>query len=268
MRDRALDGVLQRAGRYVANYGEQASLIIAVEHYSQHYQNARLGEPSERNLVAELALVKTSDAIGWVGFRDVVAVDGKPIRDRQDRLMALFRAGTRDIAEARRIAEESARFNIGPTRRNFNDPTAALFFFLPGNQARFAFTRKGTTTIDGVEAVEIDFKERSTPTFVRTSDGHDVASHGTFWVVPTDGTVVRTRLIVSGFAGIGSSARIEATFGRNERLGMWVPVTMTERCEGIPRSSNRFANAASVTATATYGDFKRFQTSTSTTFKN
>jgi len=71
-----------------------------VEHYRQRYQNAPLGQPSGRDLVAELALVKTSDTIGWVGFRDVVSVDGKPIQDRQDRLMALFRSGTPDFAES------------------------------------------------------------------------------------------------------------------------------------------------------------------------
>jgi VWFA-related protein len=257
--DTALNPVLQQVGRYVANYGEEASLIIAVEHYRQHYDGAPLGEPAERNLVAELALVKTSDAIGWVGFRDVVAVDGKPIPDRQDRLMGLFREGTPDVARARSIANESARFNLGPTRRNFNDPTAALLFFLPGNQARFTFTPKGATSIEGVDVMEIDFREKSNPTLIRTTDGRDVASQGTIWVVPTDGTVVRTRLIVSGFAGMGSSARVEATFGRDKRLGLWLPVKMTERHEG------RLGTA--VTATATYGDFKRFETSTSATFK-
>lgn len=257
-RDASLDDVLQRVGRYVANYGEQAALIIAVEHYRQRYTNAPLGEPARRDLVAELALVKTSDAIGWVGFRDVVAVDGKPIQDRQDRLQRLFRTGTPDVAAARRIADESARFNIGPTRRNFNDPTTALLFLLPGNQARFAFTRKGTTTIDGIETTEIDFRERNTPTLIRTAEGRDVASQGTVWISPSDGIVVRTRLIVSGFAGPGSSARIEATFGRDKRLGLWLPMKMTERYG---------RGAATTTATATYGDFKRFETSTSTEFK-
>src|SRR6185437_3448968 len=69
-----------------------------VEHYQQRYQNAPLGQPSGRGLVGE---------------RDVVSVDGKPVRDRQDRLMGLFRSGTPDFAEVRRIADESARFNIG-----------------------------------------------------------------------------------------------------------------------------------------------------------
>ena len=40
---------------------------------------AAAGERPQRKLVAELALFKTNDATGWVGFRDVVAVDGKPI---------------------------------------------------------------------------------------------------------------------------------------------------------------------------------------------
>ncbi|HMF60589.1 MAG TPA: hypothetical protein VK595_09460, partial [Vicinamibacterales bacterium] len=267
--DAGLDDVLQRVGRYVTNYGEQASLIIAVEHYQQQYRDAPLGEASNRSLVAELALVKTSDTIGWVGFRDVVAVNGKPIRDRQDRLQELFRAGTPDVAEARRIADESARFNIGPTRRNFNDPTAALFFLLPNHQARFAFTRKGTTTVDGIETTEIDFREKNTPTLIRTADGRDVASQGTVWVSPSDGIVVRTRLIVSGFAGIGSTARVEATFGRDKRLGLWLPVKMTERHEGrLRKDGDRLATVVAATGIATYGDFKRFETSTSTEFQN
>ena len=133
-RDPALEDVLQRVGRYVANYGEQASLIIAVEHYEQKYQDAPAGERSHRKLVAEFALFKTTDATGWVGFRDVFSVDGKPLPYRQYRLQALLRAGTPDVLESRRLADESARFNIGPTRRNFNEPTAALFFLLPASQ--------------------------------------------------------------------------------------------------------------------------------------
>ena len=81
----------------------------------------------ERKLLAEFALFKTRDATGWVGFRDVISADGKPespiarIGCRRS-----LRAGTPEIVEARRLADESARFNIGPTRRNFNEPTAAL----------------------------------------------------------------------------------------------------------------------------------------------
>ena len=235
-RDPALADVMERVARYVAGYGEQASLIIAVERYEQRQVDAPLGQPSLRKLVAELALVKTSDRTGWVAFRDVISVDGKPISDRQDRLQALFQTGIPDLAEARRIADESARFNIGPTRRNFNEPTAVLFFLLPANQARFAFTRKGTTTIEGVPAMEIDFKETASPTVIRTSDGRDVTADGTIWVAPADGTILRTRLVVRGFAGPASSSAVDVTFARDERVRLWLPAKMTERHEGTVRS--------------------------------
>ncbi len=266
-RDPALEDVLQRVGRYVANYGEQASLIIAVEHYEQKYQDAPAGERPHRKLLAEFALFKTRDATGWVGFRDVISADGKPVADRQDRLQALLRAGTPDVVEARRLADESARFNIGPTRRNFNEPTAALFFLLPASQARFAFTRKGMSNVGGVTAMEIDFRETGSPTVIRTSDGRDVASNGTIWVLPVDGTVLRTKLSVSGFGGPRTSSAIDVTFARDARLKLWLPATMTERHEApavVARVANRVTvTPAVVTATATYGEFKRFETSTS-----
>ena len=159
---------------------------------------------------------------------------------------ALLRAGTPDVVEARRIADESARFNIGPTRRNFNEPTAALFFLLPASQARFTFNRQGMTTVDGVTAMEIDFRETGSPTMIRTS---------------------RTRLGVSGFGGPRTSSTVDVTFARDARLNLWLPAQMTERHEApaiLARGPNRvIVPDAVVTATATYGDFKRFETSTS-----
>ena len=267
VRDPALEDVLQRVGRYVANYGEQASLILAVERYEQHYQNPPAGQPSERKLLAEFALFKTRDETGWVGFRDVISTDGKPVADRQDRLQALLRAGTPDVVEARRLADESARFNIGPTRRNFNEPTAALFFFLPASQWRFTFTPEGMTTVGGVTAMEIAFHETASPTVIRTLDGRDVAAQGTIWVVPSDGTVLRTKLSVSGFGGPRTSSTVDVTFARHARLRLWLPSKMTERHEApavLARVPNWVTVAPGVvTATATYGDFKRFETSAS-----
>ena len=91
-------------------------------------------------------------------------VDGKAVADRRDRLQWLFRSETPDLEAARRIADESAGYNIGPVRRNFNVPTATLFFFHPGNLSRFIFRRKGTERIEGIEAVAVEFRETRTPT--------------------------------------------------------------------------------------------------------
>jgi len=261
-----LEGALQRVGRYVLEYGQQASLIVGVERYDQRYENAPLGQPPFRRLTAEFALVKS--ATGWAGFRDVMELDGKPIPDRKDRLQKLFKAGTPDVSEARRIADESARFNIGPTRRNFNEPMSALFFLLPATQPRFVFTRKRDTSLGGIDVWEIEFEEKSRPTLIRTTDGRDAITHGTIWVVPADGTVVRTKLVLTGFAGAGSSSSIEVTYARDPRLGLWLPAAMAERHAGSirpvsmqrRRMSSLIDDQAVVTGTATYSDFKRFET--------
>jgi hypothetical protein len=257
--------LLQRVGDYVTAYGQQNALIVAVERYEQRYPQAVLGEPSSRSLVAEFALVKASDATGWVGFRDVIEVDRRPVQNRADRLQALFKADAPDVAEARRIADESARFNIGPTRRNFNEPTSLLFFLLPRTQQHFTFALRGEADVSGVRAREIDFTETMRPTLIRTTAGRDVPCHGTIWVIPGEGTVVRTRLVVGGFDGPESLSTVDVTYAHDARLNMWLPARMTERHEAVVRhpTSGGVASPhrAIVTATALYSDFKRFEAS-------
>lgn len=193
--DPALADAITKMGTYVASYGEKAGLIVAVEQYTQYE------EPyPPRHITAEFALVKTSNAIGWTGFRDVVEVNGSPVSDRRDRLMRLFTQSASPIPEAIRIANESTRFNVGPVSRNFNVPTTTLFFFHPANISRFTFQRKGTKKIDGVETWEIEFVETRRPTMIGTRAGKDIPCRGTLWVVPSDGTVVRTRLQLRNFA--------------------------------------------------------------------
>ena len=272
-RNAELEGALQRVGSYVATFGQQASLIVGVEHYEQRYENSPVGEVSHRKLNAEFALVRTTS--GWAGYRDVSDVDQKPIPDRQNRLRTLLTSSAPDMSEARRIADESARFNIGPMKRNFNEPTAALFFMSAASQSRFSFTPKGTANVGGVDVARIDYQEEARPTYIRTSDGKDVPCRGTLWINPADGAVVRTKLLLTGYGGQGSSAEIEVTYAKEQRLDLWLPETMVERYAGklsriaTPgRSRGRAGMAvgiitgeAVVTATATYSDFKRFETS-------
>ncbi len=125
---------------------------MAEEKYTQRVTTENDLPLRPRELTAEFALVKVAGGIGWVGFRDVVEVNGKVIVDRKDRLMRLLSDPSGDTAEARRISDESSRFNVGPISRNFNVPTTVLFFFHRDNLPRFSFTRKGTKSVDGVQA--------------------------------------------------------------------------------------------------------------------
>jgi len=202
-----LEVVIRRAGEYVAGYGEKSSLIVARETYTQHV-TSDITTFAPRKLTAEFAIVKASGTIGWIGFRDVIGVDGKRITDREDRLLRLLSNPRGDASEAARISNESARFNIGPISRNFNVPTTVLFFFHPSRLSRFVFTKKGTRTISGVMTWEIGFKEVARPTLVMTRKQKDVPCEGTLWVVPSDGTIVRTRVQLRGFADAAAVRRV------------------------------------------------------------
>jgi hypothetical protein len=196
--------LMRRVGAYTAGYGEKSSVVVAVETYTQRVTVAVLGSQPPVKLVAEFAIVKVEDG-GWTGFRDVIEVNGEPVQDRRDRLASLLTGPSASISEATRIANESARFNVGPVSRNINTPTATLFFFLPQNLERFVFTRKGSKTIEGTRAIEIAFKETRLPTLITTRAGRNVPLEGSLWVTG-EGAVIRTRMRVSKFAD-GASSR-------------------------------------------------------------
>jgi hypothetical protein len=165
---------------------------------------------------------------------------------------AVFGGTLPDLDAARRISEESARFNVGPVTRTFNVPTSSLFFFVPTNLSRFAFQQDGSERIDGIETRKIAFQEVSAPTLIMTAAGRDVPSSGTLWVNPADGSVLRTRLTVLEYAGASSFATVDVTYRREPSIDLLVPALMRE-------SYN--VGLARVAAEATYSDYKRFQTS-------
>ena len=199
--DPALQPVLDKMVQYVATYGEKASLFVGIEKYTQNVTfTGQTAPAAPRRLVAEFAIVKAPGDIGWVGYRDVVEFDGDKVSDRRDRLVSILTDMSADSTMVTKLANESARYNIGPISRNFNTPTSTLFFFYPANLSKFLFTKKGTKKIENVETWEIAFKETATPTIVKTRSGRMVPLEGTLWVSPADGAVLKSRLTMRNFA--------------------------------------------------------------------
>src|SRR6476619_6843627 len=93
-----LDEVMRRVAVYLRAYGEEYSATVATEHYLQTAAN------ESRTLESEFAIVKLSGVSTWLGFRDVVSVDGKPVPDREARLTRLFG----DAAAARGVGQATA----------------------------------------------------------------------------------------------------------------------------------------------------------------
>ena len=275
-----LSDVMARAAAYVAAFDKDLSSIVAEERYVQtwHRPNTKDRGPGDevtrRELVSDLMLVSPADATDWVQYRDVFEVDGVPVRDRVERLTALFEnPGVPMVGDPRnqtahvedqiaRIQRESARHNIGDIERNLNTPVFALQFLTAENQTRFKFKRtnarqsSAASTSGGtvafrvaVEIWVVEYEEVERPTIVHTVDGRDVPARGRFWIEPTSGRVQMSELIVKDRDRQGN---IDVSYQSEPLLGLLVPIEMRERYVQ-PKKKSLIEGAAS------YGRFRQFQ---------
>ena len=269
--------VLERAGAYVAEFHRQLSSVVAEERYVQEVKAfanrpVRVTMPMRAELRSDLLLVKPGGDASWIEFRDVFEVNGRPIRERNERLLKMFLEPSPSTAgQISRILNESARFNIGDIQRNVNTPLFPLQFLEAANQPRFRFKRTGDRTPKTMTAAAapadaafrvstevwvIAYAEKQSGTMIRTAELKDLPSHGRFWIEPASGRVRMSELVAEN-RQVG--ATIDVSFQSEPLLGLLVPVEMRERYDGKRRNSI-------VEGRATYGKFRQFQVNTDETF--
>ena len=267
------EAVLERAGSYAAAYETELSGLVAEERYVQRtfksqkiaVTNVRGGRsvtttvqdeiewvPEEvRQLKSDFLMVKAPGSERWLPFRDVVEVDGKKVREREERLQQLFVTAPATAAgRAAEITAESARYNIGFVERNLNLPTLALRFLAPAYRSRLQFFKAGQATVSGVRALEIGFVERGTPTIVRDGE-KDIPATGSFWIDPATGRVVRSAILLKPER---VTIELTVTFQPDAKSGaIWVPASMREVYESAARR---------LECDAAYSKIRRFQVTT------
>ncbi len=276
----SLDEVMANTAAYIATFEEQLAAIVAEETYVQRANNylprgTSFNGPQARNfeqrtLKSDLLLVKPETSTGWVQFRDVFEVNGRPVRDRSERLTKLF-LDPSDGADNQisRIIQESARYNIGDVQRTINVPVLPLMMLEQENQRRFRFKRLDDPSKDAVrertrdlpaspnfvvstEVWVISFEETRKPTFIRLATGGDIVSRGRLWIEPLTGRVLMAELVTENG---DLRAQINVSYQSEPLLGLFVPVEMRERYT----SSRR---ATVIEGTATYDRFRRFEVKT------
>ena len=273
--------LLARAGEYVVEYGKIFSNVVAQEDYQQEYWNGLVR--ARRDSRADLVFVTLPGALSWAAFRDVYEVDGHKVRDRSARLEKLFAGPAADAgaSRARAILAESSRFNLGPVVRSVNIPTLALLFLDPANQGRFRFERKGRRTVGGVETVELELVERVRPTLVRGGGKDNAPVKGRVAIDPDSGAVLRTDVEYdfgsdSRDARRQKRARIVTEYARDAKLGVLVPVEMSESYElpweaaggsTILDDVRDSTGNVTIKATARYSGYRRFEVTTDEAFK-
>lgn len=266
-----LDDVLGRASDYVLEYQKQLSGVVSEEAYLQVFERRPGTVAQRRELRSDVLLVRVADAGRYILFRDVFEVDGRMVRDRQERLTRLFLDPSQGSAtQMTRIMEESARYNIGNIERTMNVPTLPLVFLEPSFQARFEFDRsedRVPATLGGrirspdgsdasathftasTEVWVVSYSEIGRNTLIRTSGGRDLPSRGRFWIEPDTGRVVMTEIEV-GDAGV--QGLVDVSYALEPTVGLVVPVAMRERYRN-PRSG------VTIEGSATYSRLRRFQ---------
>jgi VWFA-related protein len=272
--------LLRRATDYVLHQTDRSSAVVAEERYVQAVVDAPGGEPpadlndliawredhsrpraagagavERRQLRSDLLMVRT--ASGWyTNYRDVAEVDGRRVKERAVRALALFTSGG-DPAGAglRKVAEESARYNLGNLRRTINTPTLPLFALHPAHVARFTFEGVGRELVDGLETTVVRFRERLAPTFIVTERGDYVFTAGRLWLAD-NGRVVKTSLLIEG-RDSGMRAAIDVVYRDVPSLGLLMPVEMRERYSNLPGDRGRV-----IAGRATYTNFRTFSVTT------
>jgi hypothetical protein len=246
--------LLERVATYLGTFEKDYARLIADERYKQTMKQKRVDRLTDKTAV-ETREIK-SDILAapdsgsrWLSFRDVYSVDGRAVRDRNARLEKLFaKAGDDRLVEARRIADEGARFNLGTVIRNTNLPAMPLTFITNENRARSAFRVTRRETVAGVDTVVVEFEEMARPTLVK-SGSRDVPASGSFWIEPQSGRVIKANV---KFDTRLFTTELTVTFGLVEKLKMWVPVEMADSASNAVET---------VTGLAVYTNYRRFDTS-------
>lgn len=257
-----LGTVLRLAGEYVRAYQDRLSEIVAEEHYVQRSGldylagSRKLGESagdSERVLKSDIMFLR--GYVGedsWVGVREVFEIDGEPADEARGHLRALLMDTTTPIAfRLRALADQQARYNLGELYRTINVPNSALQFIRTDRQRRMRYKRAGVASLQGIEAWRVTFDERERPTLIRTPQGKDVRSTGTFWIDPRTGAVLRSELHAGEDRQRGFRSIIIVSYRRHDRFDMLLPDDMNELYA---------ARGRRIEAHATYGNFRRFET--------
>tara|TARA_B100000029_G_scaffold487267_1_gene542640 strand:- start:768 stop:1715 length:948 start_codon:yes stop_codon:yes gene_type:complete len=272
--------VLNNATDYVEWYEPALGLVIAEEEYDQRVPltdlafraggirsgglaprggNGRSGlslrarqEFHEQRTKADFLMMRLPTGDNqWVGFRVVVEVDGREVRDRMDRVLeVLTRPTVSAIAQWRAMADESARFNLGDVLRSTNVPTFALVVLHREHRDRFEFEYVDDDWIEGRRVWVLEFEEVRGPTLIIDPiTGINVPTHGRLWVDPTDGLIARSE-IRTGHSEGELESEITVRYHSQTHLGVWVPRDMRESYKS--RGQDVFEGHAR------YSDYQRY----------
>jgi hypothetical protein len=243
--------LMARTAAYVARFVDEFSNVVAEEKLVQETTIPR----RKRAMRSDFLLVRFPGDRDWLAFRDVAEVDGKPVRDQQERLTKLFLEPSSDaLRRASDIHRAGARYNMLDIG-SLNNPLLALAMLQGSYQERFRYNLAGIEKSLGPNVRTVQFQEFKVPSLIKGNGNADIMSRGLAWVEEDTGRVVKTELRIGGRS---SPISIITLYKLDEELGINVPVEMRD---WYPDGTGE------IRGVATYGRFRRFQVKTEETVK-
>jgi hypothetical protein len=241
--DADVPDLVSRASRYVEEYERQLSAVVCEERQTQRVIKRDGTTGKTRELVSDLLMVRTGDFTQT--FRDVIAVDAKPVPNRQERLRKLFLGTPRGrLKQAQAIANESARHNIG-FDRGLDTLMLPLIILHAKRATGFRFAR----TADG-----LTFDEFRSPSLLRSrirGEVRDMFLHGALTIEGDTGRLSGARLVAENPQFV---VTVDVRYAEDAASGLLVPVELREEYR-TPTSKDRLE------VSSTYSNFRRFQVS-------
>jgi hypothetical protein len=251
-----VDTVVALAAARLDAYTRDIAGVVLEEKYLQQAQGRVV---IARELESDLAVI-ADPRFGWIEFRDVFAVDGEPVRDRQDRVIELFANPREDaVAQAQRIVEEGARHNLNPVgvqfSRTINLPMAALMYLRGSNRSRSEFRRVATDSLHGRPVLIVRFEEQQMPRLIGSADNAPARGH--FWIDRETGQVLRSSLTIESRRGTTTiTASILVDYRYVDGLELWLPRSMEESYVFQDGLGNALA---SISGRALYSNYRKFR---------
>jgi hypothetical protein len=239
--DPGVADLVTRASRYVEEYERELSAVVSEERQTQRVVKRDGTTSKMRELLSDLLIVRTGDYTQT--FRDVIAVDGKAVGDRQERLRKLFLGTPRGrMKQAQAIARESLRYNIG-----FNRGVDTLMLPLAILHAKRATGFRFARTADG-----LTFDEFRSPSLMKSNIRgvvSDMFLHGGLTIEGNTGRLSGARLVAENPQFV---VTLDVRYAEDAASGLLVPVESREDYR-TPVEKDRLE------VSSTYSNFRRFQ---------
>ena len=230
-----LADILKAAGAYLTDYSEK----LAVTAEEDYIQRDLTTSSAPRRLQSDIVLVGIGNGV-VIGHRDTFAVDATKIRERDERMLKLFRTPTPAAGQepAKAMEDESAHHYLSPNLRTIDAPGLAFEFLREANQPHSEFGIESVKSMDGAQVAIVKFTERPTSRILPTPEGSKTS--GKFWIDVATGAVRQTELTVDHREFF--RFHIATKFANDAAVGAWVPVDVLQDVDIRTPTKNAHSN--------------------------